>query len=136
MLDTRCLDEWVKVYQLNRHVEVPSLLPLWERLRIQCKQALRSSVRAHDLRSAVAKSARLIFRRISRHDQRVLQHSYVSMFFKPIRGFTRFQRITVTFSILFGSMCGRVDDERFPPNSAARTGSAHSHQHVAALTSA
>jgi len=28
------------------------------------------------------------------------------VFFKPIRGYTRFQRITVTFSILFGSMCG------------------------------
>jgi len=40
------------------------------------------------------------------------------MFFKPIRGYTRFQRITVTFSILFGSMCGTTGQARRRPRFA------------------
>jgi len=44
VLETRCLSEWVKVYEVNDHPDVPGRLSLWHRLRIHCKQAFRTSV--------------------------------------------------------------------------------------------
>lgn len=44
VLETRCLSEWVKVYEVNDHPDAPGRLSLWHRLRIHCKQAFRTSV--------------------------------------------------------------------------------------------
>jgi hypothetical protein len=42
ILETRCLDEWKRAYELDDHAQLPHI-GFWERLRIHCKVGFRTS---------------------------------------------------------------------------------------------
>ena len=44
ILETRCLDEWTKVFEIKKHDDVPTL-SLKNRLRVLCANGMRTSVR-------------------------------------------------------------------------------------------
>ena len=59
VLETRCLDEWVKVYEIHKHDEVEGTLSFWQRLRVHCKQGFRTSVWRWTARRRPGPSAQL-----------------------------------------------------------------------------
>lgn len=74
VLETRRLDEWIRIFEIKRASD-PNYKPrIWDVLRVHLKDGFRQ------------------------------QHLYISMFFKPIGGYTRPQRVTIIFTILFISL--------------------------------
>ena len=45
LLETRCLDEWIRVFEINEHPDQTAALPFKKRFWIHCKNGFRTSVR-------------------------------------------------------------------------------------------
>ena len=74
VVETRRLQDWRKIFETDR-AATPDYKPrFWDLLRVHLKDGFRQ------------------------------QHLQVSMFFKPITGYTRPQRVTMVFTILFTSL--------------------------------
>jgi len=73
-METRRLDDWKRVFETSRQVGSDYKPKIWSVLRIHLKDGFRQ------------------------------QHLYLSMFFRPLSGYTRPQRATIIASILYTSL--------------------------------
>jgi hypothetical protein len=104
ILETRCLDDWAAALEIDEHPPTVRL-SLRERLRIRVKLAFRTDVRHRHTHTHA--HLRTLCGAMADSDGAVAaQHAYVSLFFRPLLTYTRTQRLTVVFSVLFASMCG------------------------------
>ena len=74
VFETLHLEEWEKVYEISRADDEKYKPKFWDLLRVHVKDGFRQ------------------------------QHLYLSMFFVPLQGYTRPQRITIIFTILYTSL--------------------------------
>ena len=126
ILETRCMAEWCKVYGILEPVTL-EMLPYTRRLRVHIAFSLRTSVWTRLRRSYIGLGPRMPRALTGSHRsvdacagtwiiaacacawmrrRRSTQHIYASIFFKPLGSYSRTQRLTVTFTILIGSMAG------------------------------
>jgi len=74
VFETLHLEEWEKVYEIHRGKDDKYKPKFWDLLRVHLKDGFRQ------------------------------QHLYLSMFFVPLQGYTRPQRVTIIFTILYTSL--------------------------------